>query len=289
MDFTPKMVRGMAQAWLSEFIAQILFVMTGCGCAMLASGSESGTFRLLVSLGFGLAIVVLVYMTCHIEGSGQINPAVTISLMVGGALKIPVGVGNIIAQFLGSLIGAGALRLLIPCDKDLTRNIAKNFLGKDFSYWTAYILEFVFTFFLCYVVWQVAVNPRSKGGHSTPLAVGFTVFLAHLILIPIDGCSINPSRSFGPAIIAYFDPCEGAEKTSGLGWEELVMWTVFPILGGIAAALVYRALTVVAAAKGSGGGREGSAGEGAAGSASEAEKEEGHQDRGGAETAVSET
>jgi len=120
---------------------------------------------------------------------------------------------------------------------------------------TVFFLEFLFTFLLCYVVWQVAVNPKNKGGTSAPLAIGFAVFLAHLVLIPIDGCSINPSRSFGPAMISNIMKCDDLPEELeyfelstrlqvGRGWrgKDIAAYVVFPMLGGAAAAGLYKGL-----------------------------------------------
>jgi glycerol uptake facilitator-like aquaporin len=97
--------------------------------------------------------------------------------------------------------------------------------------------EVLCTFLLCYVVWETAVSKRSKVGQNACIAIGFAVFLAHLIMLPIDGCSINPTRSFGPAVVAAWRACDG--HTPG-GLKDLwVMW-LGPLLGGALAALVQK-------------------------------------------------
>merc|ERR1712217_63175 len=84
----------------------------------------------------------------------------------------------------------------------------------------------------------MGVSPKSKAGANACIAIGFAVFLAHLILLPIDGCSINPTRSFGPAIVNAIRNCDDTASTSGL--EDLwVMW-LGPLIGaGLAAALQF--------------------------------------------------
>merc|ERR1719188_936080 len=209
--------------------------------AKISSDSWVG-FVMLAALTFGISITVLVYITCGIEGAGQINSAVTISLMVGGALPVTTGVVNIVAQLLGSLLGASLLRLTVAtCGRDLTLNVASNVINMKYSAGSAYLYEFVFTFFLCYTVWQLAVNPQSNFGSFAPVAVGSVVFLAHVFLLPINGCSINPSRSFGPAIISTMMPCQSTDLTAATRFVDVLAWSVFPIIGGVAAAVAYKA------------------------------------------------
>jgi len=225
-------------SFLTELLAQTLFVIIGCGFAMVSPPQRS---PLAVSFVFGLGITVLVYSSYHIPNAGQINPAVTFSLMLGGEVPPLVGLVNMCAQFLGSVVGALFLRLSIPCENDFTQTIGSNRFDDDkWAHGTVYLLEFLFTFLLCHVVWQVAVSPRSKGGTSTPLAIGLAVFLAHIVLIPIDGCSINPSRSFGPAVVSKIMKCDNLPGKAEWGGKDLVAWLIFPLLGGAAAAGFYK-------------------------------------------------
>ncbi|CAE8604318.1 unnamed protein product [Polarella glacialis] len=93
------------------------------------------------------------------------------------------------------------------------------------------------TFMLVYVIFENAVTSKSSSGKNACLVIGFAVFIAHTILIPIDGCSINPTRSFGPAIISALSNCGGSEN---LGLRDLwIMW-VGPLFGAAVAALVYQ-------------------------------------------------
>merc|ERR1719352_723574 len=98
------------------------------------------------------------------------------------------------------------------------------------------------TFLLCYVVYETAVNTRGKTPNAI-IAIGFAVFLAHLLLLPIDGCSINPTRSTGPAIVSSIRDCPAIANGNKVGEEGIanlwVMW-VGPLIGGaLAAALQY--------------------------------------------------
>mmetsp|Transcript_73527 Transcript_73527/g.212970 ORF Transcript_73527/g.212970 Transcript_73527/m.212970 type:complete len:278 (-) Transcript_73527:402-1235(-) len=222
-----------AKAAVAEMLAMTLFVIMGCGAACGFGASDAPT-RLVVAFAFGMSILVLAYMVSHLSG-GQINGAVTFSLVLGGGLPWYQGLANLVMQLAGSLLGAGILAAIVPCDADLTGNLGANVVNEDFGVGRALLAEAVGTFLLCMVVWEVAVSPLSRAGPNTAMAIGFAVFIAHIFLLPIDGCSINPTRSFGPAIVAHFRGCSNATKG---GLRDLwVMW-VGPLLGAALAAFM---------------------------------------------------
>jgi len=220
------------KAAFAEFLAMTLFVIVGCGAAC-GNGASNSSDRLLVALAFGMGILVLAYAVGHHSG-GQINCAVTLSLVLGGQLAWYQGLVNLVAQLLGSLAGAGILCAMYPCAKDKTgMTLGTNIIASDYGVGHVLVGEAVGTFILCFVVWETAVSPASSSGKNACIAIGFAVFLSHLILLDIDGCSINPTRSFGPAIVSAIRNCENM-ATGGL--EDLwVMW-VGPLLGGALAA-----------------------------------------------------
>merc|ERR1712060_769865 len=94
---------------------------------------------------------------------------------------------------------------------------------------------------LCYVVWETAVAKHSTCGINACIAIGFAVFLAHLLLLPIDGCSINPTRSFGPAVVGAICNCENGP--GGKGMEDLWLMFVCPLMGAAIAAGVKKFVT----------------------------------------------
>lgn len=190
---------------IHEFVAMTLFVWFGCFTAM-SNSPEGGlmAWRLLVALTFGLAITVLVYSTAHTSG-GQINSAVTLTLVVAGKLDWVQGLANVVAQFLGAIVGAGLVEAALPTQTSL----GSNTVSTDYTLGEAFIGEFIGTLLLCVVVFQTAVDAGaiSKTSENSrpalaPIAIGLAVFLAHVALLPVTGCSINPPRSFGPALVA---------------------------------------------------------------------------------------
>jgi len=210
-------------ACLAEFLAMTLFVILGCGSAMGIAGSggsggsgetgggadKSGEttsvipgWVLMVALVFGLSITLLAYTVGHYSG-GHINCAVTFGLVLTGHCSVVQGLGNFASQMCGTIVGAAILLAIYPAENDMTHSLASNSVGPRWHWWNALIGEVVGTFILMTVVLQTACNPKSLGNRANAcIAIGLAVFAAHAVLIPIDGCSINPTRSFGPALLA---------------------------------------------------------------------------------------
>mmetsp|Transcript_25978 Transcript_25978/g.60524 ORF Transcript_25978/g.60524 Transcript_25978/m.60524 type:complete len:218 (-) Transcript_25978:72-725(-) len=215
-----------------------LFVFFGCGSAMSIAKEEGSAWVLQVSLTFGLAITVLAYSIGHISG-GQINCAVTLGLVIYGHVGFWQGVCNWIAQMLGSLLGAMVLKAMYPASKDLTGGLATNSVSPGWTTLGALIGEFVGTFLLMFVVFQTAVNGAASANSAlAPLAIGLSVFLAHSVLIPVDGCSINPTRTFGPALVHTLSK-EGAQA-----FKDMWVFWLGPLAGATAATGVYALMTL---------------------------------------------
>jgi len=225
------------RAVAAELVAMTFFVIIGCGVAC-ANGASDGETRLVVAFAFGMGILVLAYTVGHHSG-GQINCAVTFSLVLGGQVPWYQGIANVLAQLIGSVLGALFLCIMFPCTADMTQTLGTNIIDKDrFGVGPALAGEIFGTLLLCYVVWETAVSPKSTVGQNACIAIGFAVFLAHLLLLPIDGCSINPTRSFGPAIVGSIRGCNPEASTKGM--EDLVIMFVGPLIGAaLAAALQF--------------------------------------------------
>eukprot|EP00442_Polarella_glacialis_P035809 CAMPEP_0115069988 /NCGR_PEP_ID=MMETSP0227-20121206/12862_1 /TAXON_ID=89957 /ORGANISM="Polarella glacialis, Strain CCMP 1383" /LENGTH=394 /DNA_ID=CAMNT_0002456449 /DNA_START=60 /DNA_END=1244 /DNA_ORIENTATION=- len=223
------------KAVLAEFITMALFVYIACGTACSNGAGDNAISRLMVAFSFGMSILVLAYSVAHHSG-GHINCAVTFALVLSGVTPWRQGLIYTISQLLGSMLGATLLMLTYDCDRDMTGGLGSNVVADGFSYWQVFLAEALMTFMLVYVIFENAVTSKSSSGQNACLVIGFAVFIAHTILLPIDGCSINPTRSFGPAIISALRPCGASEN---LGLRDLwVMW-VGPLFGAAVAALVY--------------------------------------------------
>ena len=217
----------------AELVGMTFFIIFSCGVAV-TNGADDPSKRLMVAFAFGMSIMVLVYAVNHHSG-GQLNCAVTFSLVLGGRVTIIQGIANLAAQILGSMLGASVLWGMVPCSEDLTTNLGSNTINREYGDGNALFAEFVATSLLCFVVWETAVSPFSTVGNNAAIAIGFAVFLAHLLLLPIDGTSINPTRSFGPAVISYLRDCPNRQ---GHPIDDLWVMTVGPLAGGAFAALL---------------------------------------------------
>lgn len=225
------------RAVLHEFIGMTLFVYIGCGVATTSGGNSDPAKIQSIAFAFGMAIMVLVYAIAHTSG-GQLNWAVTLGLMVNGGMQVPQAFANMLAQFLGAILGAALLLATLP---DCCRGtLGSNEIARKAGYTAgmAFFAEFMFSFLLVFVVFQTAVDPNAITGTdlqsrpvAAPIAIGFAVFLAHLFLIPITGCSINPPRSFGPAFVATIDGQKGL-------FDDFWVFFFAPLLGGAVAGLL---------------------------------------------------
>merc|ERR1712039_894501 len=130
-----------------------------------------------------MGILVLAYAVGHHSGA-QINCAVTFSLVLGGQLDLQQGLANLVAQLLGSVWGACLLSERMTCSQDKTGGLGSNALAPGFGVPQALVGEFLGTFLLCYVVWETAVSNKSGAGRKACIAIGFAVFLAHVLLLP---------------------------------------------------------------------------------------------------------
>jgi len=195
---------------------------------------------------------VLVYSGASCSG-GHVNCAVTTALMISGNCGILEGVGIIFFQFLGSLAGSALLASMIPKDMDGSGGMfGTNQVAPGFSDGNAFCGEFFGTLLLLFAVYHTAVC-QHKGakkpwgnmtGNFAPLAIGMSVFAAHCILIPIDGCSINPTRTLGPLIVGDIR----GFNVGNNGWDDLWIFMIAPECAAVVAGLAYRLLPCGAAA-----------------------------------------
>ncbi|MBI4608541.1 MAG: MIP family channel protein [Candidatus Rokubacteria bacterium] len=217
------------RAALAEFIATLLFIFLGAGTVVVTGGlmKEGLTSARLVAiaLAHGFAIALLVAATAKLSG-GHINPAVTFGALVTGKISLPTAIWYVVAQLVGAVVGAGLLAQVIPAAAQ--GNLGAHGLGSGVSAGGGLLAEIVLTFALVFVVFATAMDPKGLG-HLAPAAIGLTVLVDHLIGVPVTGASMNPARSFGPALMA------GA-------WDNHWIYWLGPLIGGTLAAVVYEFL-----------------------------------------------
>jgi aquaporin Z len=226
---------------IAEFIGTFSLVLFGCGAAAIAGtapleGGPSGLGLLGISLAFGLAVVAMAYAIGPISGC-HINPAISIAMLVAGKLSVQDAIGYIVAQFAGAVAGAGILYLLVSGKTGFTGlgewGLGSNGWGEGYlgNYGTmaAFVAEVVFTCLFLLVIF--ATTSKAGNANMAGLAIGITLVLIHLVAIPITGTSVNPARSFGPAIFA-----------GGKALSQLWLFLVAPVVGGILGAFIWRFL-----------------------------------------------
>ncbi len=218
------------EAWrstLAEFIATLLFVFLGAGSVVVTGGLPNGDLdaaRLVaIALAHGLAIAFLAYATANISG-GHINPAVTFAAWLTRKISAARALMFIAAQLGGAVVAALLLLATIP-DASHT-NMGAHALGPGVSVSMGLLMEIILTFALVFVIFATAVDPGGMG-NMAPLAIGLTVLVDHLIAVPITGASMNPARSFGPALVAG-------------EWSQHWIYWVGPLIGGVGAGLLYQ-------------------------------------------------
>jgi aquaporin Z len=217
--------------YVAELIGTMVLVLMGCGSAVIA-GNAIGFSG--ISFAFGLSVVAMAYAIGTISGC-HINPAISISMLVAGKLSVKDTAFYVVFQCIGAIIGAGILYAIAMGGPSFNAaNLGQN--GYDlaspagYTMASALIAEIVLTFIFVLVVHGSTSEKAPKG--FAGLAIGLTLVLIHLVAIPIDGTSVNPARSLGPAIIA------GLADATAL--SQLWLFIVAPIIGGILAALVWK-------------------------------------------------
>lgn len=223
--------------YVAEFIGTAVLVILGCGTAMLVGcDAAAGGGYILTALAFGLVIVGMAYCVGNISGC-HINPAVSLGVLMSGGMDGKDFVGYVAAQCLGALAGSGVLALIFSTGgvTDMTGGFGANGLaGVNGSAVSGLIVEVVLTFI--FVMTILGVTDKKAGhGSFAGLVIGFTLTLVHILGIGLTGTSVNPARSFGPAVVAAIS---GNTEPIACLW----VFIVGPLVGAALAAVVYKAL-----------------------------------------------
>ena len=230
--------------YVAEFIGTLVLVVFGCGSAVAANtlvGSEVGAgtsplalSTLLISFAFGLVIVGMAYSIGNVSGC-HINPAVSLAMFATGRMNAADFIGYVVAQFLGGTAGAAILWGILGSNESLGTNGfgANSAMGADV--WQAILVEVVLTFVFIFTILGVTSKKQFSG--VAGLVIGLTLTLVHILGVPFTGTSVNPARSFGPAILQ-----KGAFNTVDGSWSQLWVFIIAPLLGSLIAALVYKLL-----------------------------------------------
>ncbi len=208
--------------YLAEFIGTFVLVFFACGTAAVVG--VAGTGYLLTALAFGLVIVAMAYSIGNISGC-HINPAVSIAMLVSGKMTVRDFVGYVVAQFLGAIVGAAALSTFVGKDSALGANALYN--GEILS---SLVIEIILTF--VFVLAILGVTSKLENSSVSGIVIGLTLTLVHILGISFTGTSVNPARSFGPALFAGGDYL-----------KDVWVFILAPLIGGVLAALCYKFLS----------------------------------------------
>ncbi|MBQ9899327.1 MAG: MIP family channel protein [Ruminococcus sp.] len=219
--------------YVAEFIGTFVLVFLGCGTAMLVGcDAVNGGGYILTALAFGLVIVGMAYCVGNISGC-HINPAVSLGVLISGGMKAADFVGYIIAQCAGAVAGSAVLKGIFDLGsvEDKTGGYGANGLaGVNGSAAAGLIVEVILTFIFVLTILGVT-SKKFKHGSFGGLIIGLTLTLVHIFGIGLTGTSVNPARSFGPALFA-----------GGDALSDLWVFIVGPFLGAILAAIIYKFL-----------------------------------------------
>jgi len=231
---------------VSEFSATLIFVFIGTG-SVIATKATLGQSAIqvpsltVIALAHGFAIMVLVYTIGEVSG-GHINPAVTWACLITQRVSLLRAVVYIISQLLGAIVGSALLKSIIP--PDFQFSMGCHSVNPLMTPAQGFGAEVIFTFIFIFVVFATAISPfagklaplSSGGGREygpgklTPFAVGMTILILHCVGIPLTGASMNPARSFGPAVVR------------GTCWTNHWVYWIGPLVGSTAAAFISQAI-----------------------------------------------
>ncbi|GJP40273.1 hypothetical protein CLOM_g14279 [Closterium sp. NIES-68] len=236
MKFKEPMV--LVQCAIAELLGTMFFVFLGSLSVSVSSPftlNEPLTRVIVIALGYGLGLALAVSATAGVSG-GHINPAVSICLAAVGLVDVLSAVVYIVAQIVGAIFGAGLAKAIVP-------SAVKGILGQTVpgiatSTGQAFLAEMLFTAILVYTIFACAVDPRGPGALA-PLLIGLSVLIDNAVGVPLTGASMNPARSFGPAV------------WSGVWTDQWIYW-IAPILGALLVAIPYTGIYLMPLAKNGG-------------------------------------
>jgi len=211
--------------YLAEFIGTFVLVLFACGtAAVVGCSSENGTGYLLTALSFGLVIVAMAYSIGNISGC-HINPAVSIAMLVNKKMSLKDFAGYVVAQFLGAISGAAVLAAFVGKDTGLGANALYNN-----NILLSLLIEIILTF--VFVIAILGVTSKDDNNAISGIVIGLSLTLVHILGISFTGTSVNPARSFGPALLV-----------GGTALSNVWVFLVAPLIGGVLAALIYNFLS----------------------------------------------
>src|SRR3954453_4603640 len=201
----------------AEFVGTFALIFIGAGSLAYA--------RTLTDIGLahGLVIAVMVSAVGHISG-GHFNPAVTLGFVVTRGVSTPLAIVYWVKQFVAAITGAALLKFVLPTSAADSINLGAPSLGQGITSGHGVVVEAVLTFFLVWVVFATAADPRGAFKQISGLAIGLTITFDVLLAGGLTGGAMNPARAFGPQLVRN-------------DWSDAWVWYVGPLAGGVIAAV----------------------------------------------------
>lgn len=211
--------------YLAEAIGTFVLTFLGCGAAVSLSCGVDAASVVGTAIAFGLAVVAMAYTIGGVSGC-HINPAITLGVLCAGRMSVKDAVGYWAGQLVGGIVAGAVLMGIYGAESGLGANGIG--AGCNGSVVTALIVEVVLTYLFVLVV--LGTTDAKKGaGNLAGLAIGLSLILIHLVGIHFTGTSVNPARSFGPALFAC-----------GEALSNVWVFIVAPLVGGVLAALTWK-------------------------------------------------
>jgi aquaporin Z len=242
------MAAAAGQRYLAEFLGTFGLLLAVGGAAVFSFPPVSPEARVIqVSLAVGFAVAGLIYAFGDVSG-GHFNPAVTLSLALSGRMPRRDVVPYIVMQVLGGVLGMAVILGIDAGWSTGLSNAQSSALasqcysgfgaptGCHYAWYSVFLVELALTFVFVLVI-QLVTRPNNTARNLAPMAIGVLLAVTNLVAIPVDGASINPARSFAPALVSVIWP--------SARWAIVQVWIfwVAPILGGLLASGVERALS----------------------------------------------
>lgn len=210
----------MNKKYIAEIIGTFILVFVGCFTALLTGGDVIAT-----ALAFGSAMIIVMYVIGNISG-GYINPAVTLAMFINKRISgIECGI-YMICQFVGALLAAGIMKLLLmgPAEGETITTLGQNVYG-IFDKFGALAFEVILTFIFVLVFVKVT-SKKNNTNLINGIVIGLALMAVHLVGVSLTGTSVNPARSFAPALIV-----------GGDALKEVWVFIVGPFIGAALAAV----------------------------------------------------
>ena len=211
---------------VAEFVGTFLLVFIAVGAAVSGGAKAAGVVT--VAVAFGFVLIFAAYAFGPVSGA-HVNPAVTLGMVVARRQPIQEAVGYWIAQFLGAIVAAGVLKYLVSQGgvTDQTGNLGSNAYDNGaINLQGAFVFEVLAT--AAFILVILLVTDKFAIAGAAGLAIGAALTAIHAFGIPLDGTSVNPARSLGPALFA-----------GGTALNQVWLFIVAPLIGGAIGAVVY--------------------------------------------------